>query len=1234
MGLGKGNQTATPRLHQLQVTQSVSGIARPLVWGTNRVQQSLYWYGDFTSVQSSQQGGKGLGKNGGTGYEYYAAVIGLLCDTPVSAIGNVWSQNGNLTLQSVTEEYVVPSGGGAYSVSKATQFAYDTGVGQYGAYSVTANNYGAPAPVVMTGYQATPQQKVATITGSGQYKMPSPGLYEFPASSAGQLMQISYVYSLYTLGATEDYNIPNTSPYEITVQYQTQFVSDNGVFYILTGQPLTSVSGSPGPGEYNPNGGNYLFNAADASAAIAIKYTWQQSNSNVDPASTLAFTLINGLPGQAPWSYLTTYHPSQAYGYSAQALVCTPKMDLGQAAQMPNYNYEVSGPYRLGAGIIDADAANVIVDLLFNPYYGAGFQGTVGATLGTIARDYWNSNNFFISPVLDSARACASIIDEWCEAGNTGNYWSEGQLKFVPYGDTTTVGNGYVFTPQTSPIVDLDDSDFIADANEDPVQVSRTPWQDAYNQVKVQFTNRLNAYNPDVVTESDDYAIAQFGLRPEGQKDYSFLCTAAAAAFSANTRLKRLVYIRRTFTFRISGLRYIFLEPMDLVTVTDIRLGLDKYPVRITKIEEDSNRIYTITAEEFPWGTSTATLYPKQPGEPPPPPPALADPGDTIVQAIFEPTSRVATTLANSAFQVWLALSGGSNWGGCNVWLSFDNQSYQALYSSSTGLSQQYGTSRAGFLTANLPAGTDPDTTHTLSVSTSGQLFDVSRAQADAFATLCKVGDEYISYQNALLTASSQNGLTNDYDLTYLRRGVFTSPDLDHVAGEQFIRCDEQIFQYSYDPSLAGKTIYFKFTSFNLLQNRQQNLADVPAYPYTILGTNLAANMTLDAVLDISGTSANVRVYQLGQPVGTSGTGTLPNGAVITLPGATITGQPLNTIVYVNYDPYTLAYVAYTDYNAWLLDETINGFIKIGQVTTPSNWVEIPILGGGSFAIGAGYGASGDSIPFLSGYSAASSLIWTSPRSGYSPSQQIKGVASSSGSGGTLSSFFQARSGSNFSATSNWIAGAWTSGAAVTVTTSGGYTYISFTTANGDDLCFVYGSATGGSVPIPSGFSASNFIGLAGMVGTASTGNGLQYVRACNLDAFLNLTILYDDNSGNRWGGTASVFGCFWKSGGGVESEAVTNGTSIIIPLVGGKQLALVRATAANGSSFGVPSGFEFGNMVASTSMSSYSTTSGSDVCHGWTVQNNGTSITATMQDGSGHTWYGIASIFAIVSIQ
>jgi hypothetical protein len=989
MALGS-NQNTTPKLHSLQITQSLAGISIPIGAGTVRLPMLLLWYGDFnTSGKAYNLGGKGLGK-GASQYDYAASVLGALCHGPVSGIGNVWGQNGRLTLQSVTESYTVPGGGGTYTVGNPDNYNADQGVGIETPYSVTANDYGSPGPVTLAGTTV-----VSAVHGT-DYTMPTPGQYTFPSTLGGQQVQISYTFSLYIIEANEDYNIPNTIPYEITVQQQTTFQKDKGVTFVDTGDPLSAVGGTPTvSGTYNPNGGNYLFAPADGLRPVVINYTWKQSNSSIKPSATLSFTLLEGEENQTPWSYLISKHLSQAIGYTTIACIAAENIDLGPSGQLENYNFEAFLPFQFGAGIVDADLAVWIEAFLTNQLWGVKFAGTIDASLQTIARDYWNANSFFASPLLDSARPAADWITEWCEAGNVGVYWSDNALKFIPYGDTTQIGNGYEFSPQTAPVVDLNDLDFITEGDEDPVEIERTPWQDAFNEVHIQYQDRANNYDDDSIVQQDDSAVALYGLRPEGQKDYSFLKTIAAAKFAANIRLKRLVNIRRTITFKISGIRYPFLEPMDMVTIKEVVTGLDKAPFRITEITEDSNRVYTVKAEEFPWGTATATLYPKQPTQPPPPPPMLAQPGDTDVLDVFEPPTAIAQTVANSPYQIWMALTGGPNWGGCYIMLSLDGTTYEQI-------GELTGTSRAGTLTAALPASASPDTTNTLAVETTGQLFNVTLQQAQGLSTLSRVGDEYLAYQNATLTGSDSQ--TNDYDLDYLIRGAFSTPIYDHPVGEPFVRIDSQLFEFSYNVALRGQIVYFKFLSFNLMGQMQQGLEDVSAYAYRVGGSNVSQNMTLTPLY--SG-GWEIEIYQVGQPVGTAGSATLPNGAVIPLPADTLTGLAASTEYWVSYPIAGGSYTTYTSEAVYLSAVAAGGVIGLGSASTGNT---------GSFHAGnPGYTTQPDgtviewgTTPTISGSAFASypqvlpGSVWSGPASTFGGTDRITFVPALSAYGETV----------------------------------------------------------------------------------------------------------------------------------------------------------------------------------------------------------------------------------------
>ncbi len=292
--------------------------------------------------------------------------------------------------------------------------------------------------------------------------------------------------------------------------------------------------------------------------------------------------------------------------------------------------------------------------------------------------------------------------------------------------------------------------------------------------------------------------------------------------------LQRKAYVRNTYKFKL-GFRYSLLEPMDIVLLTDATTGLQATPGRITQIEEDDNGELTVSAEEMP-GITTLPVYPRQGGGG-----AgynmLADPGNANPPILFEPPAA----LTGGALEVWLIASGGIDWGGCQVWISSDGNTY--AYAGTV-----YSGARQGVLSANLPSTADPDTTDTLAVDlteSEGQLLSGTAADANNFVTLCYCDGELISYETATLTAAYKYNLG-----TLLRRGVYGTPIGAHSTGANFARfgsSDPSIFKYAYPAGFIGQTIYVKLASFNNFGLQQQSLAALTADTYTLTGAGAVA---------------------------------------------------------------------------------------------------------------------------------------------------------------------------------------------------------------------------------------------------------------------------------------------------------------------------------------------------------------------------------------------------------
>jgi len=733
----KAQATKTDKINSIRVSQSVLGQTLPIVFGVQRLHMSLIWYGDFTAIAHTekQQGGKGMGGHSqtSTSYTYQAALIAAFAQGPLKGIVNVWDSKGRFTQAMAQEQFTVPGGGGSYQVGNHAQFQHDAGVGANTHYHMIVDDFGSDGPTTLDGYYNVPLDPVASAPGTGQYTYdPGTGTYTFSPGDAGKLVTITYTFNMQTTTETEIASIPG-SPFQIAVQNNSMFVADNGVVFSPSGTALTPVTGSPGPGQYKVAAGIYTFNAADITKTVRITYQIKDTEAS-DAATQLNFTFFPGTLGQAVWGYMSSKHPDQALGYSQIAYIASAALDLGSGASLPNYTFEVLGINSYGSGIVDCDPADCILTMLTDPALGIGSNGQTQFPLSAIgdltqASNFWIANNFFISPLVENQREASGTIRDWLEAGQTAAFFSEGKLKLVPYGDVSAAGNGVIYQPQTQPVEDLDDDDFVPESEgADPIKVSRTPLSEANNRTQVQWANRAAGYNPEVTQEQDDAAINRFGVRAEQPVNWDFITTQAAATFAANLRLKRSIYIRNTYSFTLDW-THAYLEPMDLVTLTTLNDPFfTKLPVRITKIEDDPEKGLKITAEDFPWGTATPSLYAKQPALPFFPAAGLADPGPTTALIIEAPDPLVANN--GHILYIFCSPTNNMDWGGCEVFVSLDDTEYD-WYGIVTA------PARIGTLGANLAAGTvDPDPSTALVNITDAILGSASQAAFDSFVTL------------------------------------------------------------------------------------------------------------------------------------------------------------------------------------------------------------------------------------------------------------------------------------------------------------------------------------------------------------------------------------------------------------------------------------------------------------------------------------------------------------------
>lgn len=587
----------------------------------------------------------------------------------------------------------------------------------------------------------------------------------------------------------------------------------------------TTRQGGKGGGGVTQEDIKYTYEAAVMLALCegeisGVGRIWRDKE-KFDSLAQLRLTLMRGGDEQPLWTHLAqAKHQNQALNYSGTAYLCSPNYELTKSAQIYQHNFEVIGKLGYSGNIPDANPREIIRDLLTNQRYGCGFPvDSIGDT--DRYSNYCRAVGIFLSPAYTEQGEAQRNISELLEQTNSAAVFSQGRLKIVPYGDGNYSGNGAAYVSDNKALYDLTDDDFIVSGAEDPVNVERKTNADAFNQVQVEYLDRDNDYNVAIAEVKDQANIEQYGLRPKEAVKMHGICNGKVAQKVAQQLLQRALYVRNEYEFKL-GWKYCLLEPMDIVTLTDAGLGLDKTPVRITEIEEDEEGVLSVKAEDYPVGVYTTSEYPTQPSLG-----YSADynvsPGNAHAPVIFEAPLQ----LTGGEPQIWMATAGGDMWGGAEVWVSTDGDSY-------TRVGAVNHKARFGSLTAALPNGAVFDRTNTLSVEISaGQMTGGTDQDSRDLLTLCYVDGEFLAYANAELKGVGR------YTLGNLTRGAYGSAIDSHAAGSQFVRVDDTLFRYAVPRNWIGRTVWVKLVSYNVFSGGIQDLSSVPAYSYTIKGAPL-----------------------------------------------------------------------------------------------------------------------------------------------------------------------------------------------------------------------------------------------------------------------------------------------------------------------------------------------------------------------------------------------------------
>ena len=557
---------------------------------------------------------------------------------------------------------------------------------------------------------------------------------------------------------------------------------------------------------------------------------WKDKSLYQYPNGDIGLTLFDGKEDQKPWAYTAGKHPDKALAYSGLAYMAG-VIDLGDSGSMPSYNFEVKGKLLETGDGVDVNPADYILYVLNK-------IGLGGIEIDGIEnyRQYCKEADMLISTPSDKmdAKAAREIINDIANITNAYIFWSNNRLKIVPRADRP-VGK---WKPDKTIRYNLTPDDFIPQTGGVCVSYSRKDSSEIYNRISVEFLNRANAYEKEIVNYQDSDDIKEFGVRQASTTQAHYLYTKTRAVKLAEELCRKNKYERVKYTFKLNW-AFCRLEPGDLVMLNDPLMGIENQPAMIDSATEGTDGIITFTAISRAKGVYSDAEYDVHENERPlidfNPDPGVCEPPPMI----FQPPAL----MTNADNEVWIGTWGKNpNWGGCSVWVSDTNQYYKKL-----------GTidNRARYGTLTKPLNIE-DTVLEMTLN-QGSFTSVDAESAANGDTVLYVGGEALSYETAELLEDGT------WRLSGLVRGQFGSEADYHAPGARIARCDEAFLKSGLANSYIGKTIYFKFTAFNIFGGAEQSLADVLAYSFKPVSVQIPPPDV--EVLNVERMSSSIRRY-------------------------------------------------------------------------------------------------------------------------------------------------------------------------------------------------------------------------------------------------------------------------------------------------------------------------------------------------------------------------------------
>lgn len=518
-----------------------------------------------------------------------------------------------------------------------------------------------------------------------------------------------------------------------------------------------------------------------------------------------------------------TFNPSgcKPYDQDYDLAICYGRVYLGTNASVPSYSFEVKGKFATDEEP-DANPADIIKFMLE--------ELGLGSYIDTVS---WNDYKFFCanSGILISTPAdyfneqkkAHELIKELLTITNTYMFWSVDRFKFVPCYPAKLNS----WQPNLTVQYNLSKNDFLKSS----FSFKRKDSSQQYNVVKVSFCNRAADYEKESISYINTEDVAKYGVK-QTELDVPWIHKKEAAVKLAKMMNEKYLNEVTQYSFKLDWC-FARLEPGDLIKITYAELGINEV-VRVSEVQEDARGIISVTAVSTPIESYGEARYEVRNQY------EYIDynvaPGSVDTPLIFTPPSELVSS--NTGVEIWMALRGTNNyWGGCNVYVSTNDENYAEV--SSHSLQSLYG-----------EVVSDSTTTMSIRLGNAEQVELIPEQKV-------WVNGEVLYYANATLTAK------NTYTLSGLQRGLHGTVQSKHAAREKIAVLDGGLYVLQPTKADIGKTLYFKFPSFNVYKSRTEDINEIESCSYTAAMYNIPSVTGVTAIASGFSITTGINNYQI-----------------------------------------------------------------------------------------------------------------------------------------------------------------------------------------------------------------------------------------------------------------------------------------------------------------------------------------------------------------------------------